>query len=219
MRWFVYKTCVLLTERGIHVADTDSSGTVDAQELVDVFTRHNLSVRPEEVQAIVQELDTDGNGDIDRKEFLEQMRVAQNRRRVLAKDVKTRVRPMPPTRRRPTTMETIKSRRIKAKERMEELERARNTAREKERKRHEGMLREVALAKAAEEAARMKKAAYAVKVKERQLQQVRMSGLFSSYGSRLASTVLPPISHKTRRAGGTPRGTARALKVATPMTA
>jgi hypothetical protein len=204
----------------MYVADVDSSGTVDAQELAAVFAKHKLPIRPEEVKAILQELDTDGNGDIDQQEFLEQMRVAQNRRRVLAKGVKTRTKPMPPTQRRPTTMETIKSRRIRAKERMEELERERDTAREKERQRHEGMLREEARAKAAKEAVRMKKAAHAVKVKERQLQRVRMTGLFSSYGSRLASTVLPPISHNARRAGGTPRGTSRALKLASaPMTA
>ena len=59
----------------MYVADVDSSGTVDAQELAAVFAKHKLPIRPEEVQAILQELDTDGNGDIDQQEFLEQMRV------------------------------------------------------------------------------------------------------------------------------------------------
>lgn len=216
---FVRTTCDLLTERGIYGADVDRSGTVDAEELATAFARHKLPINSEEVQAILQELDTDGNGDIDQQEFLDQMRVAQNRRRVLAKDAKTRIKPMPPIQRRPTTMETIKSRRIRAKERMQELEHERDTAREKEHQRQAAMLREAARAKVAQEAARMKKAAAAVKVKEQELHRVRMTGLFSSYGSRLASTVLPPISHKTRRAGGTPRGTARALNLAAPMTA
>lgn len=209
----------------MRATDMDSSGTVDAQELADVFARHNIPVSTDDVQVVLQELDSDGNGDVDLQEFLDQMRTAQNRRRVLAKDV---IKPIPPSRRRPATMETIRNRRIKAKERMKEVERERETARVKEYERHEAMLRETAKAKAAEEAARMKKAALAVKVKERQLQRVRMSGLFASYGSRLASTVLPPISHKQQRAGGTPRGARQGIsrgtprsvkKLATPMTA
>jgi hypothetical protein len=194
--------------------DVDDSGTVDAEELAAVFARHELSVSSEEVHAILQELDVDGNGDIDKREFLEQMRVAQNRRRILARDVSSRGRfqPVPPSRRRPATMETINSRRVLARARMEEAEREREAERVKERQRHEAMLRKAAKAKAIAEAGRMKAAAHAVKVQERQLQRVRMSGLSASYGSRLTTAILPPISHKprgARRAGGTPRGTSR----------
>lgn len=204
-------------------ADKDSSGTVDAQELAAVFERHELPVTQDEVQALIRALDTDGNGNVDKHEFLEQMRVEQNRRRVLAKDLNKdlskELKPAPPSRHRPASMDTVKSRRVRAMERVQEAEREREAVRAMEHRLHAEMLREAAHAKAAEEALRMKAAASAIKVKERQLQKVRLSGLFASYGSRLASTVLPPISHKTPRAGGTPRGTTRASKLATPMTA
>ena len=181
--------------------DVDKSGSVDASELADVFARHELPISSEEIQLILSDLDVDGDGDIDAGEFLSQMRAAQNRRREEAGSLRMNRKPVPPVVRRPATMETVKNRRLVARTRMEGAERERETAREKERRRHEKALRQTLKQKVMVENARMAKAASAVKVQERQLQRVRMTGLAASYGARLTA-VLPPIGTR----GGTPRG-------------
>ena len=138
---------------------------MDAQELAAVFERHELPVTQDEVQALIRALDTDGNGNVDKHEFLEQMRVEQNRRRVLAKDLNKdlskELKPAPPSRHRPASMDTVKSRRVRAMERVQEAEREREAVRAMEHRLHAEMLREAAHAKAAEEALRMKAAASA----------------------------------------------------------
>ena len=205
--------------------DKDKSGSVDASELADLFARFELPINGEEIHLILDELDVDGDGDIDAGEFLSQMRAAQNRRRVEAGSPRMGLkRPVPPVTRRPATMETVKNRRVIARERMEEAERGRETARDKERRRHEKALRATVKQKVLTEEARMKKAAAAVKVQERQLQRVRMTGLATSYGPRLTA-VLPPIGARggTPRGrtprGGTMRGSGKVLQLAAPMTA
>ena len=77
--------------------DKDKSGSVDASELADLFARFELPINGEEIHLILDELDVDGDGDIDAGEFLSQMRAAQNRRRVEAGSPRMGLkRPVPP---------------------------------------------------------------------------------------------------------------------------
>ena len=64
-----------------HSLDTDASGTVDAAELAGAFAQHGVEATLDEVVELLDTLDEDGDNNIDKHEFLRQMRAVQNERR------------------------------------------------------------------------------------------------------------------------------------------
>merc|ERR1712039_519245 len=53
--------------------DTDSSGAVSVQELIDAMTSLGLEQKNEAVFNMIKEIDTDGSGELEFQEFLEMM--------------------------------------------------------------------------------------------------------------------------------------------------
>ena len=200
----------ILDQQKLHIstlfglADKDGSGAIDSSELAAVFAQHKLPIDASEVAGILLELDTDGDQQITKAEFFEQMREAQRRRRPARRNVR---RPVPPSAHRPVSREMVKQRRIAATARVAEEERARQKTRDEARRQHASALAEATKAAAAQEQVAAKAARKTVRDEEARLLKNRMRWLATSYGKGLSS-VLPPI-------GRTPRGakTRRAVPV------
>ena len=200
----------ILDQQKLHIstlfglADKDGSGAIDSSELAAVFAQHKLPIDASEVAGILAELDTDGDQQITKAEFFEQMREAQRRRRPARRNVR---RPVPPSAHRPVSREMVKQRRIAATARVAEEERARQKTRDEARRQHASALAEATKAAAAQEQVAAKAARKTVRDEEARLLKNRMRWLATSYGKGLSS-VLPPI-------GRTPRGakTRRAVPV------
>ena len=58
--------------------DRDSGGTVDASELRDAFAQHGVELKEPEAKALLAALDQDGDGKVDKKEFIEEMRAMKS---------------------------------------------------------------------------------------------------------------------------------------------
>ena len=65
----------------LHSLDRDSGGTVDATELKEAFAHHGVQLRDVDVTGLMSALDHDGDGEIDPREFMEQMRKLKASRR------------------------------------------------------------------------------------------------------------------------------------------
>eukprot|EP01059_Diplonema_ambulator_P036090 TRINITY_DN8850_c0_g1_i2.p1 TRINITY_DN8850_c0_g1~~TRINITY_DN8850_c0_g1_i2.p1 ORF type:complete len:192 (+),score=56.37 TRINITY_DN8850_c0_g1_i2:52-627(+) len=50
--------------------DTDGSGSIDVHELGNVFSSFGQNLSPDEIAAMIQEVDADGSGEIEFEEFL-----------------------------------------------------------------------------------------------------------------------------------------------------
>ena len=80
-----------------HSLDTDASGTVDAAELAGAFAQHGVEATLDEVVELLDTLDEDGDNNIDKHEFLRQMRAVQNERRRRARAARRCCARPPPT--------------------------------------------------------------------------------------------------------------------------
>ena len=56
-----------------NLVDTDKSGTISAEELGRLLETLKMQVNPDELKKIVEEIDEDGNGQIDFNEFIKVM--------------------------------------------------------------------------------------------------------------------------------------------------
>jgi Ca2+-binding EF-hand superfamily protein len=75
--------------------DRDGGGAVDAAELRADFDRHGVRLSHEDAKGLFGALDQDGNGEVDKREFVEQMRLLKNARRGAAASPRLEPEPEP----------------------------------------------------------------------------------------------------------------------------
>ena len=94
--------------------DRDKGGTLDVAELKAAFAQHGMHLDQSMAKSLLGMLDRDGDGKVDRQEFVEQMRMLKNSRRRASPEPEPELQPEPVMRRvlhqrRPQTAKASKA--------------------------------------------------------------------------------------------------------------